>query len=363
MGTFLRIALVSSLALWSSVTAYSDTGDLAIGSDSSGGGALKIEYEFDRAVVGLSYTGFSTLFEATDPGFVPAETEVPNIYELLLGTEIKIEVFHLDPGVSLELRSVPITAPGSYLIGTHDQTGPNIDNSDLHQHPSFRLLLSTPTAYFFGEGVVVFRIIEGSTSNGYSPSQTYVLQLSNGYLAEPDYGTGPSVDGASVTCQKFLGRAQQKYFSKVQAELRKCLDRVVDWKARDAAGHPSAPAALVRAEKACSDASGTGPDARTLLGRLATLEEKIVSDVQMKCGQPGNPTMDGRTIPSTASNDWDQTSLRTHFGMIRCRAEELLGAGYPAVLHDLESFVARLSQGGNPLPEYLRCLKTMAHGH
>lgn len=339
------------------------SGDLAIGSDANGGGSLKIDYDFARNIVGLSYTGFSTLFEATDPGFTPAETEPPDIYELLLNTEVYLEVIHLDPGVTLELRSTLITAPGSYLIGTHDQTGANIDNSDIHQHPAFRLLLNASGPHYFGEGLVVFRVIEGSSSHGYSPSPTYVLRLSNGYLEEVSFGSGPEIDQASIRCQYALGLAQQKYFVRVQSELRKCLDRVVQWKARDVAGHPSALAALARAEKACADAAGSGPDARTLLGRLDALEKKVVSDVQMKCGLPGGSTLDGRTIPSTATNDWDVISLRTHFGMVRCRAEELLGAGYPGAPHELETFTARPSQGGNPLPEYFPCLRSKAEGH
>lgn len=177
----------------------------------------------------------------------------------------------------------------------------------------------------------------------------------------PDRGTGPVIDQASVKCQRAVGLAGQKYFSRVHSELRKCLDKVADWKARLAAGHPSASAALSRAQKACADASGSGPDSKTLLGKLAVAEAKAVSDAQMKCGAPGGTTVDGRTIPATASGDYGETALRTHLGMVRCRAEEVLGAAYAGALHDLDMFVARPSQGGQPLPEYLPCLKARAH--
>lgn len=322
-------------------------------------GNLKIEYEFRRHVAGLDWAGFGNLFETLDLGFGAAEDDPPHVFELDLNTDVAMEIIHLDPGVQVELNSNVITAPGTYLIGTHDQTGANIENSGLHNHPYFRLNLNSD--HEFGEGLVVFRIVQGTNGPGYGASPTYVVHLSNGYLAEVNYGTGPTIDQASLKCQKAVQSAGQKYFVKVHKAIGKCLDKIANWKARQAAGHPSATVAQAQAEKACADASGSGPDAQTLLGKLATFEAKAVSDAQMKCGAPNGTTMDGRTIPPTASNDFSERELRTHLGLLRCRAEEALGAAYAHVLHDLEMFPVRPSQGGNPLAEYLPCLKSRAH--
>ena len=344
---------------WSGAAQAHTQGLMFIGSHMNGGGDLEIKYEFERHVAGLDYTGFMTVFETNELGFGAAEDDPPHIYELDLNTDVALEVIHLDPGTSMELNGNPITAPGTYLIGTHDQTGANIENSQLHNHPYFRLVAASDSS--FAEGIIVFRLVQGTNGPGYTPSDTYVVHLSNGYVEEVNYGAGPSIDHASLECQRAVGAAGAKYFFKVHGLLRKCLDKVANWKARQAAGHSSASAALAQAEKACTDSSGTGPDAQTLLGKLSTLEAKTVSDAQIKCGTPSATTMDGRTIPASASGDFTERELRTHLGMVRCRAEEALGAAYAHVLHDLENFTARPSQGGQDLPHYLPCLKSRAH--
>jgi hypothetical protein len=318
-------------------------------------GDLKIEYPFEEKVVGLDWTGFGTLFESTDPGFLPAEDDPPHIFELDLGTDINIEVVHLDPGVQLVVRGTPITAPGSYFIGTHDDPDP--DHSDLHQHPQFQLLLSTPTAESFGEGLVVFRLVQGTNGPGYGPSPTYVLRLTNGY-PEPIEYDNTATDTASLACQKALASEAQKYASQVSAQLRRCLDAVATYLAYNASGHPQQASKLAAAERACADASGSSPDARTLLGKLEALQTKAVAKVQKKCGTPGGTAVDGSTIPSSASGDWDSTQLRTHFGLVRCRTEETLAAAYGEAVHELENFPVRPSQGGDPLREHFPCMRS-----
>jgi hypothetical protein len=320
-------------------------------------GNLKIEYEFDRHVAATYYYGVATLFETMDLGFNAAEDDPPHIYEVDLGTDVNVEVVYLSPNVQLELNSTLITAPGTYTLGTH--TSPS---SGLHNHPYFRLTAPTDTS--FDEGVVVFRVVQGTNGPGYGPSPMYVVRVTNGFLTVgPDYGTGPAIDQPSLKCQKAIGLVGQKYVGKLYGELRKCFDKIANWKARAKAGHPSAPAAQAAAEKACADASGTGPNEKTLLGKLATLEAKAVSDALMKCGQPGNTTPDGRTIPTTASNDYTAREFRTHLGMMRCQAEESLGAAYFGILEDLDMFTARPSQGGHPLPHYFPCLKAKGEAH
>ncbi|MCX8071212.1 MAG: hypothetical protein N3C12_01995 [Candidatus Binatia bacterium] len=265
----LPVAGLAALALIDVSRAQAHTGDLLIGSAASNGGVLNVDFDFERHVVGLRYTGFPYLFEATDLGFAPSDTEAPEIYELLLNTEVGLEVLYVSPGVALELRCVPITAPGSYLIGTHDVPGAG---SDLHQHAPFRILLSTVPTSLLGEGLVVFRIIEGTSSNGYQPSEPYVLRLSNAFLPELDYSSTSGVDSISLRCQRALSATVPRYYARVSRELRRCFDRVAVWKAKDHVGDPSASSALATAERMCTNLSGSAPDSKTMLGRLEDLE-------------------------------------------------------------------------------------------
>jgi hypothetical protein len=329
--------------------------ELLIGKDQAdpNNGNLKIEYPIEERVVSLDYTGFGGLFESTDVHLVPAQDDPPHVWEVDLGTEVMLEVLHLDPGVELVVRSTSITAPGSYLIGTHDDSDP--DHSDLHQHPTVRLNLASSDDY--GEGLVVFRLVQGTTGPGYGPSPTYVLRLTNGY-PEPIMYDMMSTDTASLACQKALASEAQKYASQVSAQLRRCLDAVATYLAYNASGHPQQASKLAAAERACADASGSSPDARTLLGKLEALQTKAVAKVQKKCGTPGGTAVDGSTIPSSASNDWDSTQLRTHFGLVRCRTEETLAAAYGEAVHELENFLVRPSQGGDPLREHFPCMRS-----
>lgn len=204
-----------------------------------------------------------------------------------------------------------------------------------------QLILALP-AGTFGEARISFKLTDASASPTYSDSEVYTLTLTNGHLGAVDFSTS-SLDRPAIRCQQAVGREARKFLNKKLTFLSQCLDAVMLYNARAAAGLPSS-AALQAAEKRCADASGSGPESRTLLGKIESARAKALDAIKATCGVAG-------------SGDFTQDEdIQAHISMVGCRAEELVSASYNTAKHDLEPFTARSSQGGQPLDTYFPCL-------
>lgn len=295
-------AAIAAALLWpASVFAHSD---LEIGSSASGSGNLIVEYPFSEAgTVRVTDSGFPGLFTATDPGFAPAIAAGPDLFELNLNTEVDVEITAIDPDVSLQLGVTPLAAVGdTATIGVHDLLGDE-ENSSLHNHPTFQLLLSAP-GDTFAEGRVSFKVSEGSGSSvGYADSEIYTLKISNGYLP----GLEGAVTVADVNCRKAVAGEVRKLESEVYKRIGLCLDKI--------AGAQHLGRSIVAARKACEVNATFNPTG--LAARVAAATQKAVGKIAIKCGP-----LSALSEPFTAS------AINTHLGMASCRAQELAGATY-----------------------------------
>lgn len=340
MTHFSRIAAaIVASAIIGQVPAWAfHSGDMAVSSTADGSGALAIGFDFHSRVK----TAFSaeiagtSIYTASEPGFDALETDEPldSLYALDNGTQVSVEITAIDAGkTAMKLNAVTLDSVGdSVVIGTA--------GVDLHHHPEFQLLLMLPPGEF-GEGSISFKLT--TTSATYSESQPYTITVSNGHLAGVEYDAS-SYDSASVTCQKTVAKAVRKLIGTQYKLLSKCLDKVQAWKAKDAAGESSAAAAQASAEVACADASGTGPDANTMLGRVQAAKQAAVDAIAAKCG-------------ATGSGDYPEINdVKAHVNMAGCRGEELISASYGFAQANLEGFSLRASQGGGTLDGAFPCL-------
>jgi hypothetical protein len=310
--------------------------DLAIGSDAMGGGNLLLDYPFDeRPVIRVSDSGAPVgLFTAGDPGFDAAGDEPDEgVFALPAGTEIGLEVVAIDEIVSLKLDNgvdgpfffpfdgdqyrVGLIGDGVCNQGTMLCTAGDIgaactEDADchtltpsIHNHPEYQLLLlSAPET--FAEGRVTFRLLNTDVSPAYGESPLYTLTLSNGHLPGLEIEENPSAVDARIACQKTVGKAVRSMTGAHYKLLGKCLDKAL------AAEHQG------KSESAAVKACGPdGNDPKSLAGRMAAATQKAEDKIAGACGP-----LDSSSEPYTLSQ------VRTHFGMARCRTEELIGAAY-----------------------------------
>ncbi len=343
----------------SRASASGHSGDLIIGSTASGGGNLAIEFDFAQKVQ-TSYA-FSTpthaVYTATSPGFDALDqNEPPDFFELNNGTRVTVEIVYIDPpgsakivfpnGNAYRTPGTTLENPGdSAVIGQYGDSDPD----GLHQHGQMQLVLALP-AGTFGEARIVFKLKDSSPSPTYGDSELYVLTLTNGHLAPPDYDTG-AFDQASVRCQQEVGRRIRGFVNKKLSLMGRCLDKLAAYQAAQALAAPP-PALLNRllqaAQNACAKPSG--PVSSTMLAKIEQARQDTVAKIEARCGSSG-------------SSDFSSVDIQAHVNMAGCRVEELASASYPEAKHGLEQFNARPEQGGDPLDEYFPCLVAAPEGH
>jgi len=280
--------------------------DMEIASTAEGGGDLAIEYNFD-AIVRTDFAGLVgplALYSSTNPGLTPIEDEpLEGLWELDLGSTINMTVVTIDSSLQLQLGAMVLDSAGdSAEIGTHDATG---EDSDLHQHPTFRLFLDAAEGEF-GEGSVSFKL-QGDPSNptSYGDSETYTLHVSNGYL--PDNENSVALDGAR--CQKAVANEVRVFVGKQYKRMAGCLDAIQDFKAK---GHElDTPSNGVLAK--CS----TDP-VKGLLPKIAADRAKALDKANGKC-----------------AGTFESVAISAHLGMGQCRTQELLSGAYSSALEDL----------------------------
>jgi hypothetical protein len=335
------IAIATMLAS-GPLLAQPHAGDMIIGATGDGTGALAIEYDFSgkvKTAFAAEIAGTS-IYTATEPGFDALDMDEPleSFFVLDDTTEVTVEITRIDAGkTALQLNAATLDAVGeSVVLGTQGAAPPG----DLHHHPEFQLLLMLPAGEF-GEGSISFKLT--TTSVAYTESEEYTVTLTNGHLAGVAYDD-TSVDNQSVNCQKTVAKEIRKLNAASYKLLSKCLDKVQSWEAKEAAAHPGATAALATAEAQCADASGSGPDDKTMLGRIGAAKQKAVDAIVDKCGTAG-------------SGDYLETNdIKAHVNMAQCRTEELISAGYGFAQAQLAHFTLRASQGGGPLDTAFPCL-------
>jgi hypothetical protein len=301
-------------------------GDLEVGSDQNGAGNLVIEYAFDeRPVVWVSDSGFPGLFTAQDPGFEAIEAdEPPDRFSLLPATEISLEIVALDDGVSLLITNGTDAPALLDAAGETARIGIVGGTPDFHQHPNYQLLLSGAPDEF-KEGRVYFRLANTAGGAPYGASAVHALALSNGHLPGLEAPTK-----AEAACQKAVGKADRKLLGLYFKRLVRCLDKLT---ALDAGG--SVNAAL----GACTLAD-LGAD-------LAAVTAKATETIAAKCG-PLGPS----STPFTA------TAVKTHLGMVTCRAAEVAGAAYAESFERLAALLLDAGQitGEEEIRAALPCL-------
>ena len=93
-----------------------------------------------------------------------------------------------------------------------------------------------------------------------------------------------------------------------------------------------------------------------MLGRIASARTTAISEIEKKCGQPGDVALDGKAISSFASNDFTESQIAGYIDAVGCSVEKALSSGYGGAKSDLARFTARASFGGNALDTYFPCL-------
>ena len=340
--------------------------NMLMGSTASGGGALKLDYDFssvarvgfDSTVGGISvYTGIEPAFELLKVDDIATPS-----YVLATGTDVNVVVTAIDDG-NLSIHIMNVDNSTTYTLAHVGDTallgvvgpGNTLDPSapDPHVHPTLLLQLALPEGQF-GEASVSFKLT--TTSMAYTESPIYTLKVSNGPLAPIDYDT-TAYGAKSVTCQKTVGSQVSGFSAKKFNLLRPCLDKLQVYKAMSelTTPPPGLAAALTAAEKACANASATTPDATTLLGKLAKAQAAAFTAIQKKCGTPNPPT-----VPNSASGDFSDDDINQQLGFAGCRVEELVAGAYGGARAELALITARASQGGKTLDSYFPCLHTTA---
>jgi hypothetical protein len=310
---------------------------ITLASTVAGGGALTTDYEFDsvsKVDFSASIAGVS-IYTGIFPGFEPLAADAPPLYALDNGTEVSVQITAVDAGkTAMKIDTTVLNAVGdTAVLGTVPFD---------HTHPELQLLLELPEGEF-GEGRISFKLI-ATAGPSYAESPVYTLKISNGPLAPADFDTA-EYDKATVKCFSKVRKTITKFVATEQNLLGKCLDKVQAFAAKAALDTPppSLAAAQATAEKACADASGSGPDSKTMLGRLEAAKAKAIAAVQAACGASGSGTL---------SDD----DITQQIGLASCRAEELIAATYGLAHSELEEINVRPSQGGDTVTDHLPCL-------
>jgi hypothetical protein len=313
--------------------------DLLVESTASGGGQLKVEYDFDT-VGRLSFSaslGPVSLYTGIIPAFdmLAADEPEEGAFVLATGTQLTLTITAIDAGkTAMKIGTTSLAAAGdSVSLGTVPFP---------HTHPEYQLQLTLPEGEY-GEGTISFML----TSSGpvtYAPSDVYTLKVSNGPLPLPDYDT-TAYDSKNVKCLSKASKEGAKFASKTHDLLSACLDKVQVYEAKAALTTPPSNLAAVQAaaEKACADAAGTGSDSGTLLGKIAAAQASALKNIQKACGSAGS---------GLATDD----DVNQHLGLVSCRAQEMVAAAYGLGRVQLAAFTARASQGGQTLDTYFPCL-------
>ncbi len=337
-----RKGLVAGLALVvASATTALAHGDavITLASTASGGGALTADYEFDsvsRVSFSLSGGGIS-FYSGIFPAFEPLATDNPgaSLYVLADGTQVSIQITAIDDGkTSMKIDTTTLSHVGdTAVLGTMPFP---------HTHPEYQLQLQLPEGAF-GEGRLSFKLTASGPTT-YAESPVYTMKISNGPLAPPDYDTS-SYDKANMKCYAAAAKAVAKFVATEQSVLGKCLAKVQAYEAGLALTTPpnNLSSLQAAAEKACADASGTGPDSATMLGRIDAARSKATAAMQKACGSSG----------SGALSDDD---ISQELGLASCRAQELVAATYGTAHPELEEFPVRPSQGTDTVTDHLPCL-------
>jgi len=324
--------------------------NMLMGSTASGGGALKLDYDFSsvsRVAFAASVGGFS-LYTGIEPAFELLAADDPQSSSFVLsnGTDVSIQITAIDIGkTSVKIGDTVLSQVGdSVLLGTVPFD---------HVHPELQLQLTLPEGQL-GEGSLSFKLT--TTSGAYTTSQVYTLKISNGPLAPIDYDT-TAYGAKSVACQKQVGAQVSAFIAKKFSYLRPCLDKLQVYKAESELTTPPSnlAGAQAAAEKACADAQGAGPDAQTMLGKITAAQAAAFRAIQKKCGTPNPPT-----VPNTASGDFSDDDINQQLGFAGCRVEELAAGAYGGARLEFAGFTARASQGGQTLDTYFPCLYTTA---
>jgi hypothetical protein len=302
-NTAIAAAIGLSLVASGARAQHEHEGDMAIGASADGTGDLLIEYDFDT----ITRTDFAgnvgpfSLYSSTNPGFLAAADEPDEgVFELDAGTEVELSIVALEADLQVQVGAVVMDSAGdSAVLGTHD--GIPGDDGALHGHPTFRLILDAPEGEF-GEGSVSFQLLGDGP---YGSSETYTMQVSNGYLPEP--AAAEPKDGAA--CQKAVAGQVGKLLGKTHKNVARCLDAVQSFKA--AGGDLMSPSGSVLNK--CSTDPTKGLVAKIAADRLGALEKAADKCV----------------------GSLEEVQISTHLGMAVCRTQELISAGYPSALEDL----------------------------
>ena len=318
------------------VRAHGDA-EILVASDVSGGGALSVDYEFESvSKVDFSSTvGPLSIYTGIFPPFTSLDADNPPFYALVDSTQVTLQITAIDDGkTAMKIDTTLLSAVGdSAVIGT-------TPFDDIH--PTYQLQLTLPEGEF-GEGRISFKLTATGPTT-YAESPVYTIKISNGPLAPPDYDPA-SEDKPAVKCYSKTSKAISKFVATEQKILSKCLNKVQTYKARAALTTPPSnlASAQAAAEEACADASGTGPDEKTMLGQIDAAKAKALSTMQDACGTAGSGTL---------SDD----DIKQQIGLASCRAEELTASTYGLAHPDLEQFTVRASQGGDTVTDHLPCL-------
>lgn len=160
------VAAIVGLALMAGPRAIAAHESMALGSSASDGGSLALEWDFDDPVE--TFLAFcsanSCLYSTLDPGFRGLEQEEHDLFPLVSGTVVGLEVVARDPAVSLRIDGNSTDVGKVVSIGT----GPS-----LHTHPSWQLLLTPGTPE--GEYTISYKLKTDSPLYGESPVYTSIL--------------------------------------------------------------------------------------------------------------------------------------------------------------------------------------------
>jgi len=301
-GTLAR-RIVAMAVLVSASTAWGQHAHtMGIVSDANGGGQLDLVWDFDATpIVRVFDSGVAGIFSHNIPGFNDATGDGVDTFTLATSptpAQVEVEVVSVDDN----LRWI-------FSGGTLDETGETAllgTMPTLHNHATFELTAPALDNKEFAEGRVSFRVREGASVLGYTPSDVRTLRVSNGYLPPLEAALTEDENKAQLKCQDAVAKAVRSFNAKTYQLLSKCVDATL--------AHTLLAKSAASALKACNldDA-----DDKSLVGYIAKAKQKAVDGIAKKCG-----------ALSTTSVPYTESQVHTHLGLARCRAEELLGATY-----------------------------------
>lgn len=348
---------------------------MSIVSTADGGGSLVLDYPADeRPNIRVTPSGLPGIFSSTSPGFAPGEGDGIDEFELVVPTEVEVELVRSEGNVSFIYDAVTLSSPGdTVVIGEHScqidvdsvcEGGSNPgtvctgnpaactgggactgtcepDSSGLHRHGEFFINLNTGDDNTFGEGTVTLRLREGAGSSiGYGDSEELTLTISNGFLPALEIDPNePSAASAADKCRKAVAKETRSLVSKQHQLLARCLDAVF---AAEELGKSEVNAAKAcdPAVPTCSGGSNAGDacandagcpgglcvgNTKSLAALSLGLMEKSVAKLDKACDKDNV----GSFGPFSASN------IRTHLGMAVCRTQELIGAAYDNSIEEM----------------------------